>query len=299
MNNLPTLVDSWYFYEEAAQRGEYGEIVSTEGRISLSKGHEEMAEFFITHLKGKTAVLDAGCGSGFPSLLLAPHVSHLIALDAAPTMCARLNAHVRQLGYRKTMKVVRAEVTVLPFQDGSFDGAVISGTLGSLSQPRLFLKDLHRTMRSKGIAACVAQNFARKVELDKGKPRRWFRMDRGRLSLRTVEYLGKPYRIRDCRYVIKETSTLYPKLAEEHRGESSWEEATQQTPHDLPSDAIAQVLYDEAIQFDPQSLTALFVETGFQERQKDVRHFFGAECLCVVMEREDSKFPEPFRDKSA
>ena len=44
------------------------------------------------------------------------------------------------------MSVILADAIALPFGNEQFDGAALSGTLGSLSKPEDFLKELHRVI---------------------------------------------------------------------------------------------------------------------------------------------------------
>lgn len=258
-----SIVESWFFYEEMARQGEYGEIVSADGQVALAQGLEVVGDFFITQLGGCSSVIDVGCGLGFPALVLAPHVGYLVAFDAAPTMVSRLYSYVKQLEYR-TMSVVRSRVNELPFGNGQFDGASICGTLGSVTEPERMLKELYRVLRPNGIAVCVAENFADKLIVDAGKKFRWFRMDDGQLSLQVIEYLQNPYRIRDYRYIIRKGSELYQKLLAGHQDNLSWRATTGRGPMDLPRGTVEKVLYDEAIEFDPDSLVEAFKRTGFQ-----------------------------------
>ena len=285
MNTSEVRVNSWYFYDQAARQGTYGEVVSADGRISLSEGEQIMADFFIKHLQGRKPVIDVGCGLGFPSLVLASCVQRLVAVDAAPAMAARLNRHVHQLGHHGRMSVVLADAVALPFCNASFDGAVISGTLGSLTQPALYLQEMHRVLQPQGIVACAAQNFAYKLQVDRGKPFRWFRMEQGRLSLQVVEYLEDPYRIRDWRYEIRQGSFLYRNMAEQHPGEPSWQVVVEQDPQDLCPDDVTQVLYDEAIMFDPVTLGEAFAAAGFHVLHQELHFIFGNCLIFVVAQR--------------
>jgi SAM-dependent methyltransferase len=279
-------VESWFFYEQMARRGEYGEgdIVSDAGEIVLSPELKMEAEFFIEHLGGRAAVLDVGSGLGFPSLVLAPHVARLIALDAAPTMVARLHAQARRLG-QSNLRVVRARAEAMPFQGGRFDGAAICGTLGSVTQPQQVLAELCRAMTPGGVVACIAENFADKLVLDEGKVFRRFRMSDGELVHQETTYLRRPYRIRDCRCVIRRDSEIYQRLAAEHGDAGPWREATELTGSDLPRGAVAEVLCEEVLQFDPATLTRAFARSGFKRRTIELRRHFPVEHIFASFEK--------------
>ncbi|NIM07511.1 MAG: methyltransferase domain-containing protein [Armatimonadetes bacterium] len=284
MNNL-TSVESWSFYEEMVKSQEYGEIVSSEGNVVLSSALEAEADLFISKLRGRSSVIDVGSGLGFPSLVLAPHVGHLVAVDGAPTMVNQLTSHIERLGY-ENMRVVRAEVeAALPLDGERFDGASICGTVGSLNKPERMLEELHRVMRPAGIVVCAAENFADKLALDEGKEFRWFRMNEGLLCLQVIEYLHNPHRIRDSRYTIRESSDLYQGLLAEHEGALTWRAPTDRRPEDLPTESFASAVFDEAIQYDPEGLKAAFEEAGFKERSLELKRNFRVEHIHAVFEK--------------
>jgi SAM-dependent methyltransferase len=280
----PRLAASWYLYDQSARRREYGDIVSPDGEIALSPELQIEADFFAGRLGGLACVLDVGCGLGFPALVLAPHVGCLVALDAAPTMVSRLRSHAQRLGL-DNIRIVRADAEALPSAGCRFDGAAICGTLGSLTNPELMLDDLHRALQPGAIVACVAENLADKLRLDRGKELRWFRMDEGQLSLRVVEYLRNPYRIRDYRYLIGKDGGLYRQLLAEHEGSLSWRTPTEQEAADLPLGIVVKAIYDEAVQYDPATLQATFERAGFGLRFVELRRHLPVEHIFAAFER--------------
>lgn len=267
---IETLVESWQFYEEMARDGAYGDIVAEEGQVALPPSLQMEADFFITQLRGRAAVVDVGCGLGFPSLLLAPHVGLLVGVDAAPTMVARLQVHAAEFGL-SALHTARARANALPFADGSFDGAVLCGTMGSVTRPQELLAELHRVLEPGGTVACLSEDFVDKMVADAGKPFRYLRMDHSQLSLQVISYLREPYRICDHRYCIAQESALYGKLTAEHPGSHFWRAPTELRPGDLPPGAVVAIRYDEAIQFDPEMLTIAFASAGFRVRSLEER----------------------------
>jgi len=280
----PRLAASWYLYEQLARRREYGDIVSPDGEIALSPELQIEADFFIAQLQRRSAVVDIGCGLGFPALVLAPHVGCLVALDAAPTMVSQLRSHAQRLRL-DNIRIMRADAEALPFAGCRFDGAAICGTLGSLTNPQRMLDDLHRALQRGAIVACVAENFADKLRLDRGKELRWFRMDEGQLSLRVVEYLRNPYRIRDYRYLFGKDSELCRQLLAEHEGSLSWREPTEQEAADLPLGTVVKAIYDEAVQYDPATLQAAFERAAFGLRSIELRRHLPVEHIFAAFER--------------
>ncbi len=277
-------VESWYFYEEMARRQEYGEVVTPDGKISLMPELEAEAKFFISQLRGSDFVIDVGSGLGFPSLVLAPHVKRLVALDASPTMVSRLHSHIHKLGYNLRMSVILADATALPFGNEQFDGAALSGTLGSLSEPEDFLKELHRVMREGGTVVCIAQNFRHKLQLEESGFLR-FCMDNGKLTLRVTEYLSGPYRIRESCYAICDDSKIYQILLTEHPECSTWQAPCTLDLSDLPSDTIMEAICNETIQYDVNGLSDALERAGFQEWCMELRPLFGLQHIFAVFEK--------------
>jgi ubiquinone/menaquinone biosynthesis C-methylase UbiE len=267
-----------------ARHGEYGDIVSPSGEIALTPELQIEADFFIAHLRGRSCVVDVGCGMGFPSLVLSPHVGYLVALDAAPGMLSRLRSHVRRLRYAN-MGIVRGRAAALPLAGEQFDGAAICGTLGSVAEPNRLLSELRRVMQPGGLVSCVAENFAHKLVADEGKDFRWFRMMEGQLSLQVIEYLRDPYRMRDYRYIIRENCELYRVLRAEHEGSLCWREETRKKPENLPPEIIAEVLYDEAMMFDPATLEEAFESAGFSLLSLELRRHFPVEHIFSTFDR--------------
>ena len=68
--------------------------------------------------------LDAGCGIGLQSLLLAKEVGshcHITGLDITPEFVHYANNRVRELGLTRQITFKEGDVTKLPFEDNTFD----------------------------------------------------------------------------------------------------------------------------------------------------------------------------------
>ncbi len=102
---------------------------------------------------GRT-VLDAGCGSGFGSEILADGTpEHLVALDIAQEAVTRTTA---RLGDRAT--VTRADARDLPFSDASFDLIVCFELIEQISEGHRALAEFARVLRSDGLLLISSPN---------------------------------------------------------------------------------------------------------------------------------------------
>jgi len=104
---------------------------------SLSQGEREAIfgsyfSIFPWHLLPEGCVgLDAGCGSGRWSMLVAPRVGHLHVLDASPVALAVARAN---LGGVDNVSFHESSVGAIPLPDGSLDFAFSLGVLHHVPQ---------------------------------------------------------------------------------------------------------------------------------------------------------------------
>jgi 2-polyprenyl-6-hydroxyphenyl methylase/3-demethylubiquinone-9 3-methyltransferase len=103
--------------------------------------------------------LDAGCGTGRLSRLLARGGCRVVGVDAAPAMleAARRQAGAEGLGENPEFRQV-ATVEDLPFADGEFDGILCSSVLEYLDRPARCLAELSRTLKPGGALLLTAPN---------------------------------------------------------------------------------------------------------------------------------------------
>ena len=82
---------------------------------------------------GKSSVLDAGCGTGSLSLVLAGLGHQVSGIDISPAMIARARAKARAFGQRIDFQVMDA--AALQFPPASFDALVCRHMLWALPDP--------------------------------------------------------------------------------------------------------------------------------------------------------------------
>jgi len=95
-------------------------------------------------------VLDVGCGPAHLAGTLLDRGVDYVGLDRNPAMLARAARRVHASGPGRG-RVVRGDVTALPFESGSFDCVVATGVLGllDLSRRQQALREMTRVARGQ------------------------------------------------------------------------------------------------------------------------------------------------------
>ena len=104
-----------------------------------------LLDLFLSASPGPT-VLDAGAGQGTLSVKLAELGFEVTSADASEDA-------VQVLRKRAGGRVVEADVTSLPFEDESFDAAVLGEVLEHVEDDRRGLAEIARVLRRQGVLA--------------------------------------------------------------------------------------------------------------------------------------------------
>ncbi len=130
--------------------GVAGALTAVTGLVT---GHEALAGRLIRpgafDIKGCKRILDAACGNGRYSKFLLRHAdpdAAITAFDLSPRMLERAR---NRLGSPRVSHAV-ADLTRLPYADGSFDAVVCGWVLEHLPDPTPGLKELARVLRPGG-----------------------------------------------------------------------------------------------------------------------------------------------------
>lgn len=109
-------------------------------------------EELLQHLPqtGEVTVLDHGSGSGFYTDELAPFLGRLVGFDRQPAMHRRY----QERGVPRNVGLVTGDADTLPFEAGSFDGAVSTMSFHEVATPAS-LAELERCLVSGGPAVFV------------------------------------------------------------------------------------------------------------------------------------------------
>lgn len=105
--------------------------------------------------------LDAGCGIGLQSLLLAEAIGpagHITGLDLSPEFLVRAGEIVERAGLSERISFQDGDVGALPFDDATFDWAWSKDCVGYGPQlePLPLVKELARVVKPGGIVAILA-----------------------------------------------------------------------------------------------------------------------------------------------
>ena len=93
-------------------------------------------------------VLDAACGEGYGTAMLAGVAAHAFGVDIDATSVA--HAQARYAG-RANLEYRQADVTQLPFADRSFDVVVSFETLEHLAAQEQLLREFSRVLADDGV----------------------------------------------------------------------------------------------------------------------------------------------------
>jgi len=95
-------------------------------------------------------IADVGCGPGFYTAELLDEVGpdgQVVGLDVSAQMLA---AAARRCSGHDNVEFLEADVTALPVEDGSFDGALCVQVLEYVDDPTAALAEMHRALRPRG-----------------------------------------------------------------------------------------------------------------------------------------------------
>ena len=253
-------VPGWKFFNDNV---DVCDVVRPGGLAALEPDDRAVAEWFVRSLGGRRAVVDIGCGSGFPGLYVAPHVGQFVGVDAAPNMIVEAQKNQTELGVGNArFEVGKAEN--LHCHDGEFDGALLCGVLESMDWDCVAraIVEVRRALAPEGKVAILDQDWS---EVMRARPPReaTVRLCDGQFLLQLVERESSPGLERDTRYLVDRASPLGTWLSAE-LGERR---GAHLTADDLSidPDAVLDAWHDEVAQFDMEVLTDLVESAGFDE----------------------------------
>lgn len=121
----------------------------------MGKPDERFLE--LLELKGDEVVVDAGCGSGYHTLMMAERLrsGRVIGVDVSKEMLARLTGNAKKRGLADRIEVLEADGLALPLDDGFVDRAVSIAVWHHLDDPQKACSELARVLRPGGILVSI------------------------------------------------------------------------------------------------------------------------------------------------
>jgi SAM-dependent methyltransferase len=127
-------------------------VPGTKGEIWVEHWHRY---HFAARWVGGKRVLDAACGEGYGSALLARTAAHVTGVDLSPAAVDHARAEYAGLG---NVAFACAPCTGLPVGDGSIDVAVSFETLEHIAEQEAFVDELARVLAPGGVLILSCPN---------------------------------------------------------------------------------------------------------------------------------------------
>jgi SAM-dependent methyltransferase len=128
-------------------------VIPGQDDVDLFNEHRARYVFAQRFCAGKR-VLDAACGSGYGSALLAENAGRVVGTDLAGEAVQYARAHY---GSAK-VHFARADCLALPFSDGQFDVVVAFEIIEHLKDAGAFLRELRRALNPSGLLIVSTPN---------------------------------------------------------------------------------------------------------------------------------------------
>jgi len=120
---------------------------------NVMQEHIDRYTFALGYVKGKR-VLDAACGTGYGTRLLAQVADRVTGIDISPTA---IN-HARKKYPAVALDFIEGDVLYLPFPDSSFDVVVSFETVEHVKEYQTFIRECRRVLKQNGILICSTPN---------------------------------------------------------------------------------------------------------------------------------------------
>ena len=111
------------------------------------KTHKQLKQIISGLMEPDDNVLECACGTGMLTEVMAENCAHVTATDFSEKMLGRAQKNCRRYA---NITFERADITALPYPDGSFDKVIAGNVIHLLEEPLKALNELNRVCRSGG-----------------------------------------------------------------------------------------------------------------------------------------------------
>ena len=112
------------------------------------KTHQKLKKIVSSLIEPDDTVLECACGTGLLSAVIAQKCRQLTATDFSGKMLKKAEKNCRAF---RNITYAPADITALPFADGSFDKVVAGNVIHLLDNPMTALGELNRVCKDGGM----------------------------------------------------------------------------------------------------------------------------------------------------
>ena len=112
------------------------------------KTHQKLKKIVSSQIGSDDTVLECACGTGLLSAVIAEKCRQLTATDFSEKMLKKAEKNCRAF---RNITYAPADITALPFADGSFDKVVAGNVIHLLDNPMKALGELNRVCKDGGM----------------------------------------------------------------------------------------------------------------------------------------------------
>lgn len=138
---------------------------------SMNKNHYEVTGWGLSHIdfKSNQTVLDVGCGGGRTVNRLSKLVKKVYGLDYSQLAVEKSKKYNRKEIKNNKVEIVQGSVSDLPFADNTFDVVTAVETFYFWPDKLNDLKEIKRTLKSKGEILLIFEMCKDEADPDKWK----------------------------------------------------------------------------------------------------------------------------------